>query len=224
MKNRKQEKLRLMQRQYHQRHPWNLERNGLYIPHSYKEVLPDALSWWDDVGFILRKRRVFVCWQHPRCVYLDAIEEQCWLEAGDYPQGDSLFDRAKKNYRKVGASRKKVESYTLGEPSTEEKQYFKRFNNIYKRISTAGIDLEVYPSMQQENFTWAVGVNLVAPIEVRNENDVANLASLARRLMLKQTTLESEFPDYRYSKTEWLKEQGSVNNCKSEHLLADTIY
>lgn len=208
MKNRKQELLRRMQRQYHQNHPWGLQRGGLYIPHSYGEKLPDALSWWDDVGFILNKRRVIVWWQHPRCVYSDAIDEQSWLEVGDdAPQDNWLVDDLQKNYRKVGASRKRIVSYTCKEPSTEQKLYYERLNDIRKRISAEGIDLEVYPSWQQENLTWAVGMSLVSPVEIRNENELTALASLARRLMLGQTTLESEFPAYRYGRAEWLKEQ-----------------
>lgn len=196
-----------MQRQYHQRHPWRLERGGFFIPHSYEEKLPDTLSWWDDVGFILNKRRVIVWWQHPRGVYADAIEEQSWLEAGDSPQGNWLIDNAKKNYRKVGASRKKIVSYTCAELSDEQKLHYERLSDIRKRISAEGIDLEVCPSWKRENLTWAIGVSLVAPIEVRNESEAVGLASLARRLMLGQTTLESEFPAYRYGRAEWLKEQ-----------------
>lgn len=100
MKNRNQELLSRMQRQYHRRHPWNLQ-GGLYIPHSYEEVQQDDLSWWDDVGFILNKRRVIVWWQHPRCVYSDAIDEQSWLEAGDGPQDNWFLDGAKKTIEKL---------------------------------------------------------------------------------------------------------------------------
>jgi hypothetical protein len=210
MKNRKQELLRKMQRQYHRYHPWRLQDGGFYIPHSYKETPQDALSWWDDVGFILNKRRVIVWWQHPRYVYSGAIDEQSFLEAGDAPQDNWLFDGAQKNYRKVGLSRKKVVSYTCRESSIERKLYYERFGNIRKRISAEGIDFEVYPSCRQENLTWAVGVSLVAPIEIRNENEAITLASLARRLMLRQTTLEAEFSAYRYGKTEWLEEQNRL--------------
>ena len=211
MKNRKQENLRRMQLQYHRHHPWCLQHGGLYILHSYEKKQSDALSWWDDIGFILNKRRVIVWWQHPRCVYSDSIDEQSWSEAGDYPQNDLLIDSTQKNYRKIGISRKKVVSYTCIEPSIEQKLYFERLNNIRKRISTEGINLEVYPSWRQENLPWAIGVGLVAPIEVRNEDELAVLASLARRLMLRQTTLDLEFPAYRYSRTEWLKEQSKNN-------------
>ncbi|OGT07255.1 MAG: hypothetical protein A2103_00035 [Gammaproteobacteria bacterium GWF2_41_13] len=207
MKNRKQELLRQIQRQYHQHHPWCLQRGGLYIPHSYNEISSDALSWWDDVGFILNKRRVIVWWQHPRCVYSDAIDEQSWLEAGDNPQDNWLVDDLQKNYRKVGASRKKVISYSCREPSIKQKLYYEHLNNIRERISADGIDLEVYPSWRLENLTWAIGVSLVAPIEIRNEKELGELALLARRLMLGQTKLESEFPAYRYGRVDWLKER-----------------
>lgn len=206
MKDRNQERLRQMQRQYHQRHTWDLQ-DGLYIPHSYEEVSPDALSWWDDVGFILNKRRVIIWWEHPRCVYSDAIDEQSLLEAGESPQGNWLTDGSKKNYRKVGNSRKKIVSYTCKELSVEQKLYYEHLENIRQRIKIKGIDFEVYPSWSWENLSWAVGVNLVAPIEVRNKKEVALLVSLTRKLMLRQTTLAAEFPAYKYDKSKWVKEQ-----------------
>lgn len=203
----RQKLIRRMQRQYHQHHSWNLRHGGLYIPHAYEEMPPDALSWWDDVGFILNKRRVIVWWQHPRCIYADAINEQSWIEAGDSPQDDWLIDGGQKNYRKVGISRKKLVSYTCREPSVEQKLYYEHLDNIRKRMSAEGVDLDVFPSFRRENLSWAVGISLVAPIEVRNETEIAVLASLARQLMMGQTTLESEFPGYRYGRAEWLNEQ-----------------
>jgi hypothetical protein len=210
MKNRTQELLRQMQRQYHQRHSWDLQ-GGLYIPHSYDEVKPDALSWWDDFGFILNKRRVIVWWQHPRCVYYDAIDEKSYLEAGDGPQDSWFIDDAQKLYRKVGSSRKKIIGYTRKELSVEQKLYCESLESIRNRIRKEGIDFEVYPSWQQENLSWAVGVDLVVPIEILNEKDIAVLASLTRRLMLRQTTLEAEFPAYRYGRSEWLKEHDDID-------------
>ena len=40
-------------REYHRHHPWRLSVGGLYIPHSYENMTPASLSYWDDVGFIL---------------------------------------------------------------------------------------------------------------------------------------------------------------------------
>ena len=70
-----------------------------------------------------------------------------------------------------------------------------------------GIDLDVLPSFKREQLTWATGVSLVAPLEVRNESELASVALLARRLILGQTTLEAEFPGYRYGRANWLRDR-----------------
>ncbi len=208
MKNARFERLGRMQRQYHRNHPWRLSPGGLYIPHAYEQTHPARLSSWDDVGFILNKRRVMVWWRHPRCVYADALEEQSWREAGDDPREAWLMEGSTKNYRKVGASRKRIVSYATRPPSAERLRYYDRFRSIRERLTSAGIDLQVSASWTRERLAWATGLNLVAPMEVRNEAELALVALLARRLMLGRTTLEAEFPGYRYSRVDWLREQG----------------
>jgi hypothetical protein len=37
--------------------------------------------------------------------------------------------------------------------------------------------------------------------------ELATVVLLARRLILGQTTLEAEFPEYRYTHADWLREQ-----------------
>ena len=208
MKNTHYERLGRIQPQYHRSHPWRLSQGGLYIPHSYGDTKPDSLSWWDDVGFILNKRRVIVWWQHPRHVYADGIDAQSWLEAEDGPQDDWLTEGSTKNYRRVGASRKKIVSYTSRQPSEEQRLYYDLLRDIRDRLTIEGIELDVSISWKRERLTWAMGVSLVAPFEVRNEVELASVALLARRLILGQTTLEAEFPGYRYSRADWLREQG----------------
>lgn len=207
MKNPRQELLIRLQRQYHRNHPWRLNYHGLYIPHSYDETQPDDLSWWDDVGFILNDRRVMVWWQHPRNIYKDAIHAQSWIEAGADPEDDWMFDGAVANYKPIGKSRKKIVSYTSRQPSAEQKAYYEKLDAILARLKNEGLDLELKASWKRERLSWATGVSLVAPLEVRSEIELAQVAALARKLLLGQTTMESEFPDYRYGKNEWIKEQ-----------------
>lgn len=207
MKNARFELFGRMQRQYHRRHPWRLSRGGLFIPHSYTETKPDSLSWWDDVGFILNGRRVIVWWRHPRHVYSDVIEEQSWKEAGDGPGDDWLFDGCTTNYKRVGKSRKKIVSYTSCQPSEDQQRYYDKLRDSRERLAKEGIDFEVSTSWKRERMFWATGVSLIVPLEVRNEEELASVANLARCLILGQTTLESEFPGYRYNRTDWLLEQ-----------------
>ncbi|WP_241839299.1 hypothetical protein [Rhodoferax antarcticus] len=173
-------------------------------------MLPDSLSYWDDVGFILNGRRVIVWWRHPRSVYSDAIEEKAWEEAGPSPKDNWLIEGGTKNYKRVGRSRKKLVSITSRKPSTEQSQYYELLRGISARLSAEGIDLDVPVSWKWERLNWAMGISLVAPLEVRNEAELAVVANLARRLILGQTTLGAEFSGYRYGRSDWLREQGKL--------------
>jgi hypothetical protein len=206
MKDPRQERLWRQQREYHRNHPWRLEQGGLFVPHSYKDIQPDTLSWWDDFGFILNRRRVMVWWQHPRDLYRHAVEERARELAGTDPGDDWLVQGAIPNYRKVGRSRKKIVSYTCRPPSEAQSQYYERLRALEQEISSQGMECEVRPSVKRERLSWATGLDLVAPLEVRNEQELAVVADLARRLILGQTSLNEAFPEYRYGKENWLSE------------------
>lgn len=201
------ERLAQLQRQYHRSHPWRLSEGGLYVPHAYTDMTPDSLSHWDDVGFILNRRRVIVWWQHPRHVYSSELQSRAWEEVGDGPRDNWLFEGSTKNYKRVGRSRKKLVSYTSREPSAEQTRHYDLLNQTIARLSSEGIDLDVQASWKWERLKWAMGVSLVAPLEVRDEKELAAVATLARRLILGQTSLAAEFADYRYSRANWLSEQ-----------------
>lgn len=206
MKDQRQERLWRLQREYHRNHPWRLGPGGLFVPHSYAEVKQDALSWWDDVGFILNRRRVIVWWRHPRHVYRDAIEELAQEQAGEFPFDDWLTQGAIPNYRKVGRSRKKIVSYTCRPPSEASHAYFQHLRALEQEMSVQGIDCNVSPCSKRKRLSWATGLELVAPLEVRNEQELAAVADLARRLLLGLSTLAQEFPGYCYGKVNWLAE------------------
>ena len=201
------ERLARLQREYHRSNPWRLSQGGLYIPHSYSNMAPDDLSYWDDVGFILNGRRIIVWWQHPRYVYANQIEEMAYKEVGEGPKNDRLFEGGTKNYKRVGRSRKKLVSYTSREPSSAQREHYDLLRQATARLSNEGIDFEVAASWKWERLNWAMGVSLVAPIEVRNEVELASVAHLARRLILRQCELKDEFPAYRYGRDHWLEEQ-----------------
>ena len=122
MKIARLERLRQLQREYHQSHQWRLTNGGLYIPHSYAERKPDSLSYWDDVGFILNGRRIIVWWQHPRHVYAEEIQEKAWHEAAITSSSNWFAGDSTKNYKRLGRSRKKIISYTMREQTPEMRQ------------------------------------------------------------------------------------------------------
>lgn len=209
MKNPHYEFLGRRMREYHRQHPWRLSASGLYIPHAYSDMGPESLSYWDDVGFILNGRRIIVCWEHPRHVYAEAISSMAWEEAGDGPGDDWLFEGATKIYKKIGKSkkRKKLSSYTSRAIPEVQQKHYANLRQIKERLTQDGIDLEVRPSWKWERLSWAMSVSLVAPLEVRSEHEVVEVARLARKLILRETTLAQEFPDFVYDRASWLRDQ-----------------
>jgi len=208
------ERLARMQRQYHRGHPWRLSTGGVYVPHCYKESDPEGLSWWDDVGFILNGRRVIVWWQHPRYLYANAIETMALDQAGPSPDISHPFGslgEMQKNYVAAGASRKKLVSYTWPGFSEERRDYYDRVNDLNKQLSDEGIDQVFRPSWKVERLDWALGMSLVAPIEVRSDSEAIGLAGLARRLMKRETSIDNEFSSYAYTREDWLRERGKMN-------------
>lgn len=218
MKNAKFELFGHMQRQFHRDHPWGqqlgvwrLSPGGLLIRYWFRpEIMADDyLSEHEFVGFILNRRRVFVSWKHPRQFYSDAIQDQSLKVAGDAPEDDWLHDGRAAVYKRVGKSRKKiVPHYPLASPRDRFGcRYFHKLKDIEKRLWAKGIELDVSPSWKRERRKHGDEITLVAPMEVRNETELALVAKLARRLILGETTLEAEFPGYRYGKADWLSEQ-----------------
>ena len=200
------EAMRRSQRDYHRSHPWRLSSGGFFIPHSYCNMTPDSLSGWDDVGFILNGRRVIVWWEHPRHVYSEAVWDTVWKEVGNGPVDHWLTEGGTPNYKRVGRSRKKLVSTTLREPSPEKRAHYDLLRATYERLNTVGIDHSVSPRWKVKRLWWAMGIDIVAPVEVRNERDLKELVDLAKRLFKGQTTLKQEFGDYRYTREDWIME------------------
>ncbi|CDG17820.1 hypothetical protein [Xenorhabdus doucetiae] len=206
MKNRKFERNRRLAKQYHRNQHHNQFEQGILVYHDYSERDPDELSWWDDVAFILGKVRVVVTWQHPRCVYWDKIEDAAMKAANHlYPhtEGDNFF-QTEKNYKKVGRSRKKVHSHVLL-PNEDWRKWGDAVEAEKIRLRKEA-DFIITPSMKVEMLERYRHVAIVAPLEIRNVEELRQLADLVRRILKKETTLETEFPDYTYGKAQWYAE------------------
>jgi hypothetical protein len=205
MKNPAMEKRYRQMKAYHLQRPWRLT-DGLFIPHCYIEE--ESHSWWDEVGFILNKRRILVFWQHPRMSYNYQIKELARQQL-PYPAEltQSKILAGKKYYKKVGKSRKKVLSYGMGSLfSDEERLHYQQYSLLVGKMCTEGIDLTIKPSMKIEIHSWCRHVELCVPMEVRNVDEVKALIALTRSLIKRETTLDQVFPDYEYTKQTWLAE------------------
>jgi hypothetical protein len=207
MKLARLERLAQSQREYHRSNQWCLSDGGLYIPHSYDTSNHSELSWWDDVGFVLNGRRIIVWWQHPRNEYASAIEMKAFQICST---GSNDVDGVKKNGedRPHAAKAKKKLAAHPDHGCTEILDlHYKTLNEIHSRLISQGIDMEIRASWKWKRLSWAMAVSLVAPLEVRNATELTKVADLARRLILRQVTLENEFPLYKYNRNSWVIER-----------------
>lgn len=220
MKNPRYEHFRLLMKQYHRSHPWQLD-SGLLIPHAYPNVR--LLSWCDDVGFILNRRRVMVWWEHPRMKYDHAIHCMAIdeVKSSGLVLSSGLRQRGEKRWKKVGRSRKKVVGYRRAAArSDSDRHYLARLAAVTQRLQSEGIDFAVSPSMVVETLNWCTGISLCIPIEVRSKDDVVALAALAKKLIKRETTLADEFPGYLYGKDNWLVEAEQRDRDSDPRVLA----
>lgn len=204
MKNRQYELRRRLARQYHRNARGDSFEQGILAHHDYGEIDPHGLSWWDDVVFILGKVRISVAWRHPRRVSQDMIEDAA-MRAVEHLSGQidgDLFAGAEKSYKKLGRSRKKVQSYTTTRRPGEQ-EWFGTLRTEEARLGAAA-EFSVMPGFKAETLDWCRHVEIVAPVEVRHTGELRALADLVRRLLKGETTLLREFPGYAYGKAQWI--------------------
>lgn len=212
MKNAKLERLKASMRQFHRRHPWRLNRDGLFLTRDYSEHQDERFSWWDDFGFILNDRRIMVWWEHPRQAYLDALEDraQSIIDAHipPYPEPkDALVAGMKACHKRVGRSRKKVIFYHRPLPESSSHLRFLEYKKTLNALKEEGIEHVIRPSFRRERLPWAEGVHIVAPVEILSEQAVKVFAQDIRAMLLGQTRLDLLFPDNEYGKQDWLRER-----------------
>lgn len=198
-------------RRMQQHHPWRLE-HGVYLSDAYPE--DSYLPVWDaDLGFILNGRRIMVEWEHPRLRYEALIDELTYEQVGELPCQDLLIKQ--KNYKQVGRSRKKITSYSMSFPDPCHEHY-EKLHALESRLKQTGIDQTVQPSFSVTVLPWDRGVELCAPLDIRNKEDLSKLVALVKRLLKRETTLQEEFPDYQYTQQDWLAkyhQQCGKDNC-----------
>lgn len=207
MKNKFYEKKIQLSKQYHSKYRvWDPVRQ-IQIYHCYDNVEPDALSWWDDVAFKYGKQKVLVFWQHPRMVFTDTCEQIAYHKQ-NWPDRKGLFDGEKKIYKKVGKSRKKVISYSVDIDVSE--QVARRILSDSWHEETEQVrqttDFKVRPSFIVRQYTYCRAIAFVAPVEIRNEDELKVMADMAKSLLTGKTSLDQLFPNYVYTKDDWKRE------------------
>ena len=218
-KNRHIGRMRRMAKLFHRNDRTTpFERGGIIVRHDYSFVAPDALTWWDDVGFILNDYRVSVHLVHPRMRYQDLIEDEAH-RLTDHLYPGSLFSKTIPIFNKVGRSRKRQAGSQIERMGGDE--WFNALMAEEARLYQQA-DYRIEPSMKTGWGRHSRWIDLCAPVEVRNEDDLRALALLAKRLLKRETTLAKEFPGYCYTQSDWERDRPEPNRVHI-HALKGTL-
>ena len=197
-------KLRLA-KQYHKYERRDQFINGILAHHQYDHISPNSLSWWDDVEFILGGRRICVTWQHPRQIFCDKISDLAVTAARHLIRDgiESGLEHYDKVYKKLGRSRKKIQAYEMSFDNNDS--YYDAINVEKSRLGEE-VDFVIIPSIKVDILNWCRFVDIVAPIDIHNTDDLKKLATLVRQILTRKTTLDREFKNYKYTRDQWINE------------------
>lgn len=205
--------------------------DGVLIRHLYDHHHDrERLSWWDDCGFIMNDYKVSVAWSHPRTRYkeeCDDLAHTIALEKFPYPVFDLVKQKGKilegstPHFVKIGKSRKKIDHYTFDR--TKSEIYLarrKELEGLEESLSSTS-DIKVTPSINSKWTNHSRFISICVPIEIRNENDLVQLVSIVKSLLKREKTLAELFPNYAYTKDDWIAEREKrVPNDLHSHAVA----
>lgn len=118
-------------------------------------------------------------------------------------------------HKRVGRSRKKIAFREW--QSIDNDTWHASFKQTFAELVQTE-DVCVVPYINAKWTNRSRFVELCAPIEVRNEDDLVIIANLAKRLLKRETSLNDEFPGYVYRRSDW--EQDMSANESSIHVVA----
>ena len=184
-------------------------KNGILIHHLYPDRNENTLSWWDDVGFILNNYRVSIAWNHPRQAFLEHVQNLAFDMVSEAYSEDEfnllgLSEEQTPIYKKIGRSRKIIKLY---------KQNFLPDNGFIEALRkterelAACTDFNVVPKLDIRWTKRSRFVSACLPMEIRGEDDLMVLASTVKRLIKREVTLNELYPEFCYTKQNWLDEK-----------------
>jgi hypothetical protein len=195
--------------------------DGMIVHHRYDEMAPDTLTFWDDSVFIVNDYRVALGWTHPRLQYKELIEEEARKRIeNQYPDVD-LFANSVPKYKRVGRSRKKIVSSTCAIDDRMKVYY-----DLLKATEAAvekEVPFIVEPSMKVKWYDWAKGMELCMPFEVRSVADLKTLTEIARKLVMRKTTIKDLCGASVYTQADWSRDSMVMQSEQQNPLFSHAV-
>lgn len=197
--------------------------DGIRTRHAYGD--PPELTFWDEGEFVLNDYRVLVHLVHPRYAYQRRAEDLAWEAMHELdPSIDPLIFPSEPIYPKAAATRrrgKKIVGYRPPLLPQAHRDYFAA-QRMKRDEILATSEATITPVWTTGWWLWCRFVDITVPLEVGREEDLLPVVRLVRRLLRGETTLNAEFPGYRYGREQWLqvKPDPALNLWSQTHAVA----
>jgi hypothetical protein len=207
MKNKHIERLIASSKRY-RKNPksfWNWDhQRKIRVYHLYDQEKP--LSYWDDVSFVSGSQFVTVFWVHPRTDYSDAVFHSAYTKVKSEESFSERKFESTPNYIRLGKNkkRKKIVSYTV-KTDENSRETFKKILELEKTLRKTS-DISIEASFKVEQYNRYRGASICCPIEVRNVDDLYELAQFVRKCLVDPTLFEKTYGGYKYTKEDYMKE------------------
>lgn len=204
-------------KEHHRLHTWDLNNRGIYVKHSYTDMTPESLTWWDDFGFVYAKRIAMVWWVHPRMVYSDRLEQAALDACADkYPKESMLCESRstpiKRRFRR--GRRVKTVGYRMSAIREEYRTYFDLVNSVQEQMSGEDHGWVIPASIKSCALRWGQGIDLVYPDEVRSEDDLSVLRDKTVRILRGDRSLLLDVPVYTFQ--DWKRDVERRNTLQQQ--------
>ena len=176
--------------------------NGVSVYHVYGGEFKKEKSYWDDTAFRQGSQWVSVAYVHPRYSYESACSDIAYSLVDGFVNTDW---KSTPNYKKVGKSRKKVVSYTLGETCANNNDFFARIEVVENEILRTG-DVVIVPSINVTQTDYSRFVEICIPEEILCEDDLVRLCDIVRNALSDPNYLKTKYIGYSYTKDDYNRE------------------
>ena len=82
-------------------------------------------------------------------------------------------------------------------------------------IIKASVAVEWYP--------YGKFLSICAPVEIRSQQDVVSLIQIIKRILKQELTLEQAFPNYEYTRSDWLRDTAIMENVEPLDIQAHSV-
>lgn len=198
MKNRHKELLRLKAKLHK---PDN--RNWLSDSQcSYPYLFDDerTISYWTDFGLYIGKTSYHVSWTHPRYDYHNECQNAAYDLVKQMQDDTKLFDKSTPNYRKVGKSRKKISSYTMGEIGN--RGFYDAWDKAGKELTVSG-NIVSKCKFKIEKTAYGKWVNICIPFGAVTSTTLKALRDEVEAYIRNPLLFVEKYGDYTYTKEDW---------------------